>query len=68
MRTHLVYHTQNGIASITLYLRLNTEGYYVSTVGLNKKTVANYIKNQELEDMLADKRSLKEYRDPFTGK
>ena len=45
-----------------------SEGYYVSTVGLNKKTVANYIKNQELEDQLSDKRSLKEYKDPFTGK
>ena len=45
-----------------------SEGYYVSTVGLNKKTVQNYIKNQELEDQLQDKRSLKEYKDPFTGK
>ena len=44
------------------------EGYYVSTVGLNKKTVQNYIKNQELEDQLEDKKSLKEYKDPFTGK
>ena len=45
-----------------------SEGYYVSTVGLNKKTVQNYIKNQELEDLLQDKRSLKEYKNPFTGK
>ena len=45
-----------------------SEGYYVSTVGLNKKTIINYIKNQELEDQLEDKRSLKEYKDPFTGK
>ena len=45
-----------------------SEGYYVSTVGLNKKTIVNYIKNQELEDQLEDKRSLKEYKDPFTGK
>ena len=44
------------------------EGYYVSTVGLNKKVVQNYIKNQELEDQLEDKKSLKEYKDPFTGK
>lgn len=44
------------------------EGYYVTTVGLNKKTVENYIWNQELEDQLKDKRSLKEYKDPFTGK
>jgi len=45
-----------------------SEGYYVSTVGLNKKTIQNYIKNQELEDQIKDKRSLKEYKDPFTGK
>lgn len=45
-----------------------SEGYYVSTVGLNKQTIINYIKNQEIEDQLEDKRSLKEYRDPFTGK
>ena len=45
-----------------------SEGYYVSTVGLNKKTVENYIRNQELEDQIADKKSIKEYKDPFTGK
>lgn len=44
------------------------EGYFVSTVGLNKKVVENYIRNQELEDQLKDKRSAKEYKDPFTGK
>jgi len=44
------------------------EGYYVSTVGLNKKTIENYIRNQDLEDQIKDKRSLKEYKDPFTGK
>ena len=48
--------------------RFWSEGYYVSTVGLNKKTVQNYIRNQELEDQLKDKRSIKEYKDPFTGK
>ena len=45
-----------------------SEGYYVSTVGLNKKTVQNYIRSQEFEDQIADRRSLKEYKDPFTGK
>ena len=44
------------------------EGYYVSTVGLNKATVQKYIRDQELEDQAADRRSLKEYKDPFTGK
>lgn len=44
------------------------EGYYVSTVGLNKATIKKYIQNQEEEDRLQDKRSLNEYKDPFTGK
>lgn len=35
---------------------------------LIRKTIENYIKNQELEDQIADSRSLKEYKDPFTGK
>ena len=41
---------------------------HISTVGLNKKAVQNYIRGQELEDQIADRRSLKEYKDPFTGK
>ena len=45
-----------------------SEGYYVSTVGLNKATVQKYIRDQELEDQASDRRSLKEYKDPFTGK
>ena len=45
-----------------------SEGYYVSTVGLNKTVIVSYIKNQEHEDQVKDKRSLKEYKDPFTGK
>ena len=44
------------------------EGYFVSTVGMNKNTIKKYIQNQELEDQIKDKRSLKEYKDPFTGK
>ncbi|XMB68103.1 IS200/IS605 family transposase [Mycoplasmatota bacterium zrk1] len=43
------------------------KGYYVSTVGLNKNTIKKYIREQETEDMLIDKRSLKEYKDPFNG-
>ena len=43
------------------------KGYYVSTVGLNKETVAEYIKNQEQEDMMHDKMTSKEYKDPFKG-
>ena len=42
-------------------------GYYVDTVGRNKKQVAEYIRNQLREDEIADQMSLKEYVDPFTG-
>ena len=42
------------------------QGYYVSTVGLNKNTIKKYIQEQEIEDKVLDKRSLKEYKDPFT--
>ena len=45
-----------------------SEGYYVSTVGLNKNTIKKYIQEQEIEDRILDKRSMKEYKDPFTGK
>lgn len=42
-------------------------GYYVDTVGRNKKQIAEYIKHQLDEDQLADQMSIKEYYDPFTG-
>ena len=42
-------------------------GYYVDTVGRNKKQVQEYIKNQIQEDQIEDQISLKEYVDPFTG-
>ena len=44
-----------------------SEGYYVSTVGLNTKVVEEYIRNQEKEDMIQDNLSKKEYVDPFKG-
>ena len=34
-------------------------------VGLNKNTIKKYIREQETEDMIQDKRSVKEYEDPF---
>ena len=40
-------------------------GFYVDTVGKNKKTIEDYIRNQEQEDMIADQISIKEYMDPF---
>lgn len=42
-------------------------GYYVDTVGRNKKVIEEYIKNQLQEDIAADQITLKEYIDPFTG-
>ena len=42
-------------------------GYYVDTVGRNKKQIQEYIKNQLQEDIISDQMSLKEYVDPFTG-
>ena len=42
-------------------------GYYVSTVGANKKAIQEYIRNQLQEDYSDDQVSIKEYVDPFTG-
>ena len=40
-------------------------GYYVDTVGKNKKVIEEYIKNQLQEDIASDQISIKEYMDPF---
>ena len=40
-------------------------GYYVDTVGKNKKAIAGYIRNQLQEDIADDQISLKEFIDPF---
>ena len=42
-------------------------GYYVDTVGRNKKAIAEYIKKQLEDDYMAEQISIKEYIDPFTG-
>ena len=42
-------------------------GYYVDTVGRNKKIIAEYVQNQLEKDYAADQISIKEYVDPFTG-
>ena len=42
-------------------------GYYVDTVGRNKRAIEEYIKNQLQEDIAADQISFKEYLDQFTG-
>lgn len=43
-------------------------GYYVDTVGRNKKQIAECIRNQLESDQLADQLGLKEFVDPFTGR
>ena len=43
-------------------------GYYVDTVGRNKKQIQEDIKNQLTEDQIADQMSIKVYVDPFTGR
>ena len=43
-------------------------GYYVSTVGKDKRVIEAYIRNQMQEDYAEDQISIKEYVDPFTGK
>lgn len=42
-------------------------GYYVDTVGKNKKRIQEYIRNQLQEDIACDQMSLFETVDPFTG-
>ena len=42
-------------------------GYYVSTVGRNRRAIEQYIRNQLQEDLSEDQLTIKEYVDPFTG-
>ena len=42
-------------------------GYYVDTVGRNKKIIEEYIRNQIEDDNAMEQISFKEYMDPFTG-
>ena len=42
-------------------------GYYVDTVGRNKKVIEAYIRNQIQDDIVAEQLYLKELVDPFTG-
>ena len=44
-----------------------SRGYYVDTVGKNKKIISEYIRNQLEEDYASDQISMKEFTDPFTG-
>ena len=40
-------------------------GYYVDTVGKNKRAIEGYIRKQLQEDIATDQISIKEYVDPF---
>ena len=42
-------------------------GYYVDTVGRNKKAIEEYIRNQLKEDKEYEQLTMKELIDPFTG-
>lgn len=42
-------------------------GFFVDTVGQNKRMITEYIQNQLKEDEVMDQMTLKEYVDPFTG-
>ena len=42
-------------------------GYYVDTVGKNKRAIAEYIRNQLQEDLAYEQMSIKELVDPFMG-
>ncbi|MBR4885175.1 MAG: transposase, partial [Lentisphaeria bacterium] len=43
-------------------------GYYVNTVGANKKAIEEYIRHQLDEDEVYEQMTFKEYIDPFTGR
>lgn len=43
-----------------------SEGYYVSTVGINDATVKKYMCEKEMRDIAMDKLSVKEYGNPFS--
>ncbi len=42
-------------------------GYYVDTVGRNRKVIEEYIRNQLVEDKNYEQLTMKELIDPFTG-
>lgn len=44
------------------------KGYFVDTVGRNKKAIQEYIQQQMQEDIVEDQLTLFEEYDPFTGK
>ncbi len=43
------------------------KGYYVSTVGINEKSIVKYIREQDTRDKMTDQLSLIGHTDPFKG-
>lgn len=43
------------------------KGFYMDTVGSNKKVIEEYIRNQLQEDIVGDQITMEGYIDPFTG-
>ena len=68
-----------GKSSLMIYQKFGTakfqyrcrefwcRGYYVDTVGRNKKAIEQYIRKQLQQDYEDEQLSIKEYVDPFTG-
>ena len=54
---------------ILVYIKFGADvtSQYVSTVGKNKKAIAEYIRNQIQEDLSYEQLSIKELVDPFMG-
>ena len=44
-----------------------SDGYYVSTVGLNEDTIKKHIQDQEKADIMLDKLSVKNMKTPLGG-
>ena len=49
-RSAVLIHEQHG----NLKYKYGSKGYYVSTVGLNQKTIQQYIREQEADDRVRD--------------
>ena len=45
-----------------------SRGYYIDTVGRNKKQIQEYIRNQLKQDQITNQMSLNEFADPLTDK
>ena len=63
----LMFYDRHSELQSKWYKAFWARGYYVDTVGRNKRQIAEYIRKQLQEDEKADQMSIQEYIDPFTG-